>query len=149
MSNQTADLPPATNGSSGSTANSPRTELIPKPMDSALAARPNVSTANARLNISAMPDPIGLLRSFRRRWLMALVCGTFAAAIVGPATWFICHRLMQPRYTAYALLRVSAGKPTILYNIPSPDDYRFRQTQLVLITSRYVVGAAMRRNGIS
>src|SRR5262245_23130494 len=55
------------------------------------------SKNNGPLAVSLIPDPASLLRSFRRRWLAALVLATLFAGTVGPLTWFVCQKIEQPR----------------------------------------------------
>src|SRR5262245_883655 len=107
------------------------------------------SKNNGPLAVSLIPDPASLLRSFRRRWLAALVLATLFAGTVGPLTWFVCQKIQQPRYNVYAVLRLASVKPIIAFSVYEPEAGRFRQTQLALITSKFVLSAALRREGIS
>src|SRR5262245_22305852 len=82
-------------------------ELIPQSMGSLQAIPASEwKNSNGRFTASVIPEPMGLLRSLRRRWLVAAVLGTVCAGIVGPATWYILQQRDIPRYTAYALLRM-------------------------------------------
>jgi capsular exopolysaccharide synthesis family protein len=94
--------------------------------------------------LSATPDPIGLLRALRRRWPVAAAAGLTCAALVGVVAYFV---VPVPKYTARALLFVSARRPKEIFETrESVVEYKtFQKTQTTLITSRTVLGAALKR----
>jgi capsular exopolysaccharide synthesis family protein len=61
------------------------------------------------LALAAAPDLTSLLKSLRRRWLLAVSLGILAACVVGTLA-YLC---VPSRYTAFALLQVSS-KPNPL-----------------------------------
>jgi polysaccharide biosynthesis transport protein len=148
MSDNKPDTPNSNGSPPGSKVGG--NELIPRPMGPLqMPLGTEGNTSKGRLTVSWIPDPAGLLRSFMRRWLVAIVLATVVAGIVGPVTWFLCQRFEQPRYTATAIVRMAPSKPVIAFNVPDPYESRYYQTQLVLISSKYVISAALRRPGIS
>lgn len=92
--------------------------------------------------LESAPDANGLLRAFRRRWLLALTVGILLGAAGASSGWF----MVPPKFTAFAVLRVSSGDLSILTRSNDrPSDYvTYQQTQLAMIKSRLVLSAALR-----
>ena len=88
---------------------------------------------------------IGLLHSFRRRWLPGALIGLVLGAIVGGLMLF----LIPENYEARALLRVRMNREQLLNtrnsSIVSQQEYAtYKQTQAALMASPYVLNAAIR-----
>ncbi|HEU5118200.1 MAG TPA: hypothetical protein VFT74_16400, partial [Isosphaeraceae bacterium] len=104
----------------------------------------NVPTRGSRPAIlDAQPSIDMLLASLRRKWLLATLLGSIAAAVSGAAV----YRIMPPaRHIARAMLHVAATQPNIIFNtqeIRSNFDI-YKQTQLRLLKGRSVLGAVLR-----
>jgi succinoglycan biosynthesis transport protein ExoP len=102
------------------------------------AGRPSVPSA-----LSAGPDAPALLRALRRRWLLASGLGLVAAAVAAAAAWY----LMPVRYTARALLYVSATPPSVVFSSTEnrADFAIYQRTQLALVKSRPVINTALKQ----
>lgn len=91
-----------------------------------------------------LPSAVQMLSAFRRRWLLASCCGLLLAALADAGVW----QFFPPKYTAYALLRISSTAPHLVYRDPTDGRYEFavvQKTQAALIKSRFVLNAALRR----
>src|SRR3954447_12618221 len=88
--------------------------------------------------LSAVPDMLGLLRALRRRWKMSLVLGLFLSAVVGAVTWYL---VPQARYTARAMLHVSANPKYIIFDPKErlPEYGTYQRTQVALAKSQLVL----------
>jgi capsular exopolysaccharide synthesis family protein len=114
----------------------PRGALVPRRGDLAdwePVARP-VPAEGMRLN--------SLLQAFRERWVLATALGLLLAAAAGVATW----QAVPAKYTAMALVRVLASPDRILEQRDRNDFDRtaFQKTQPALVTSRRVLGEAVK-----
>ena len=87
-------------------------------------------------------DHVWLLHSFRRRWVLAVGFGLLAFVAVSSLAWYFS----PANSTAEALLRVLEYQPTVLKSVDQTDsDFEtFQNTQVQLITSQYVLSAALR-----
>lgn len=106
----------------------------------AVAAR----AATAPPALSAAPDALGLLKSLRRRAGLALGLGLLAAAVVGAAAYVL---VPPAKYTARAMLHVSSEQPRILAKTGEvhADFAAYQKTQLAMLKSRLVLGAALKQ----
>lgn len=108
-------------------------------------------------NGAAFPQPIAAetaadatayLHALRRHWLLGLSLGVIVAAAFGAATF-----LLLPRYfTPYSLIRVAVNQESIVWdkgNVARQDYEVFKNTQLGLIKSPYVLTSALRKKNIS
>ena len=90
------------------------------------------------------PDFMVYVHAIRRCWLMAAGIGLLCAAVAGPAAWFG----IGPKYTASALLSVAMVEKPIAFQMEQgADKDRFeiyKSTQTQLLTSRFVLMAALR-----
>jgi len=97
----------------------------------------------------AAADLTVYLHALRRHWLMAIGIGLLVAAILGPAVWFG----LGAKYTASAVLRIAMQeKPIAFVMDTSPDKDRFeiyKSTQQQLVTSRFVILAALRNPAVA
>lgn len=93
--------------------------------------------------LPARPDPLGLLRALRRRWILATVTGLAVASVAASGAWFLQHT----EYTAFALLRMPSIPPHLLFNRADGrgDFPTYQRTQAELIKTRYVLSAALER----
>src|SRR5262245_33691278 len=133
---QTELLRPATSN--------PAVVVSPAPIEVARAI-PATRVAVARPAAVATLTPMSILRALQRRQLLALGVAIVAAAIGGPAAWY----LVPAKYKVQARLLVAAQPPKVLYRTlesetHSGDDYkRFQTTQLTLVKSRVLLNAAV------
>jgi capsular exopolysaccharide synthesis family protein len=93
----------------------------------------------------AAPDLMAYVHAVRRYWLMALGIGLLCAAVAGPAVWFG----LGATYTASALLSVGMSEKPIAFQLEpggaDKDRYDiYKATQSQLVTSRFVLMAALR-----
>lgn len=118
--------------------------LVPVP-----PTAPQVIPVSHRVTLSpplAAPiSPISLYRAFRRRSLPAIGLGFLAAAIAGPAVWF----LMPKSFSAQARLQIAAQAPKILFQTVETQEVgsdaykRYQSTQQALVKSQLVLNAAL------
>jgi capsular exopolysaccharide synthesis family protein len=107
-------------------------------LQSAESARPEI--------LSPTPRPIDLLYALRRRWKWALGLGILSAALAVAVAWI----LIPVNYTATAWLRIAKERPKIMYDTETQDDLlSHRQAQATLLTSKFVLNAALRKPGIA
>ncbi len=83
------------------------------------------------------------LHAFRRRWFAAISLGVLGAAAAATAAWVSA----STKYTATALIRISADKPSLLFKV---DDAHstfdiYKSTQMQLLTSDFVLNSALRK----
>ncbi len=94
-------------------------------------------------------DPVWLLHSLRRRWILATGLGVLSAIAFGALRWW----LNPPEARAVAVLRVSSVTPTIAFDVDAgSEEVKFdiyRQTQLSNVKSIFVIQAALRKEGIA
>ena len=123
-----------------------RSEIIPAstPMNrsgsTALLTRP---VGDRLATTTPAFDPLALLRSFRKRWVLALSLGITSAIVVG----IILLIVVPPaKYTSRSLIRVMMRPPKVIFDTQSDvyADYRtFQITQTQLIKSRFVLEPAL------
>lgn len=98
--------------------------------------------------LTSGPDPVTLLHSLRRRWLLAFVSGVAAAIVVAGLAWM----LIPADYEVQALFEVRRDQ-SILGDNPgagSKDEHElFKKSQLMLVKSPFVIQAALRPEGIA
>lgn len=101
--------------------------------------------ATPSATLAAPTSPISLYRAFRRRSLPAIGLGFLAAAIAGPAVWF----LMPKSFSAQARLQIAAQAPKILFQTVETQEVgsdaykRYQSTQQALVKSQLVLNAAL------
>ena len=103
--------------------------------------------------LSKGPDPLGLLKAFRRRWKLAVGLGVVLAVVAGGlARVVLPHVLPRPKFEAKAVLLVAAQPPQVLFTTMDTkqqvDCGRYQKTQVAWIKSRVVLNAALERPGI-
>src|SRR6478736_1593734 len=87
--------------------------LVPYPArQGSTAIIPSHGSAARPASLHAAPDAMGLLKAFRRRWLLALGGGILFAMIVGPVVWYIVPRA---KYTAMSTLQISTKPRRIIF----------------------------------
>lgn len=105
--------------------------------------------SSTRLAVAARP-PAGptaatYLKGIRRHLGLALSLGLLCAGFAAVTTWYV---LPMSKYTAHSMLQVFATTPTILADTTRNSDRSefqlYKQTQEVLIKSRFVLQAALR-----
>lgn len=94
-------------------------------------------------------DQAGLFHSLRRRWLLATCMGLLVAMVAAFGLWV----LFPETNRATCLLRVYSTKPVVLEGVregTETSDYDvFRNTQMNLVKSHFVLEAALRPQEIS
>ncbi|OHB75321.1 MAG: hypothetical protein A2W31_02520, partial [Planctomycetes bacterium RBG_16_64_10] len=94
-------------------------------------------------------DPIWLLHSLRRHWVLATGLGLLFGLLSTAFVWW----LVPAQATAVALLKVAATKPYLAFDVEEAsgkEDYdTYRQTQMTYVTSHFVIAAALQRPGIA
>ena len=91
-------------------------------------------------------DFLVFLHSLRRRWLPGLMIGGVMALLVAGLLFF----LIPVSFEAMSLIRVKRTEPHLLQKIVSSDQeyMAYKQTQATLLTSPFVLTAALRQPGI-
>lgn len=96
--------------------------------------------------LSFTPRPIDLIYALRRRWGWALGLGLLSAGIAVGIAWL----LIPVNYTATAWLRIAERQPHIMFETSGGDEFlNHRRAQAALMTSNFVLNAALRKPGIS
>ncbi len=95
-------------------------------------------------------DQIWLFHCLRRRWLLALLMGL----LIGAATAVLLLLVFPKSSQIVALLQVDSKPPKAIslepdQRLTAKDFEVFQQTQLALLKSNFVLGAALRRPEIS
>jgi hypothetical protein len=122
---------------------------VERPRSRELAPRPSAAVGRASRPAPAPQpqgiDPRALLAALRRRWRLALGAGLAAAAVASATT----RSLVPPGpYTAKALVHVASRTPQVAFSTVDVNADAaqplglFKNTQLVLLRSRFVLGAA-------
>lgn len=90
--------------------------------------------------------PQSLWASFRRQWFLALALGLVLGGMAAAAAWY----LVPAPYEAFAELRVSEVPDRILFETERPPAFStYKQTQMRLVTSPFVLAAALRDPEVS
>jgi uncharacterized protein involved in exopolysaccharide biosynthesis len=97
---------------------------------------------------STTPDPIGMLKTFQRRWRLALGLGLVGAPIAASVAWYVDP---LPKYTAAAVILVEPEQPRL---ITPTREYRLnpetdRSTQVTPIKSPIVLRKALGQPGVA
>lgn len=139
------DQAPLTNEGAGS----PSVALLP----ATLAEQRNDEWSNApalvQPTMPSIPDPMVYVHALRRHWLLSLGIGLLCAGIGGPAVWVA----VGSKYTAESFLRVSMQEPGLLSasdRLVDRDHFEiYKSTQQQLVTSRFVLLAALRKTDVA
>src|SRR5262249_6717656 len=121
------------------------------PMDLVQAHQPHVNGVNGRgtplvpAALSMKPNALMLLRSLKRRWLLASMLGPFAAASPAAPTCF----LVPVTWTASTILFISPTRQVVVGQDPGADFAIYQRTQAAIIKQRYVLIRALRPAAIS
>jgi len=91
--------------------------------------------------------PQGLLLAWKRRWMQAILIGVPLALFAVVAAWLA----IPAHYTAFVLLKVASTEPRLVFKKAETEQNfeTYRQTQMAMIQSRFVLNAALRQPGIS
>ena len=82
----------------------------------------------------------------RLPWGWALLVGLLCATVAAVVAWFA----IPVTYTATAWLRIAARPPRVAFDVARADDFlTHRSTQAALVTSTFVLEAALRKPGIA
>jgi polysaccharide biosynthesis transport protein len=115
----------------------PRPETSPVP----------TGAAEAPPVVTAAPSATTLLKSLRRRCLLAAALGLVGAALAAGLGWLL---LPAPPHAVRAQLYVASDQPRVLFQTHEnrSDATSFRQTQVALLKSRLVLNAALRQDKV-
>ncbi len=128
----------------------PAAVLAAPPMDvtrEAPAFRSGLATRASATTLS----PTSILRALHRRQMLALGVAILAAAISGPAAWF----LVPVKFKAQARLQIVAQPPKVLFqtldsqNLSGEEYKRYQNTQMTLVTSQFVLKNALQDKDVS
>jgi polysaccharide biosynthesis transport protein len=127
-----------------------RTELVPVGAPYSLSPYGGTPWTGVALRpemLTAGPDPLSLLRAFRRRWPLASGCGLLLGLPVMIAVWFF----VPVNTEIAAFIQVKAVPDTLLATMrPDPFEVNaFRQTQIEHIKGQKVIRRALRAPGIN
>lgn len=122
-------------------------ELVPAvpvyPMQTTRGAVPPLARAGQQFQ-AGTPSTLsaGMLKALRYRKYTAVAAGITLGAIAAVAVWF----LSPPKYTTFALLRVTAVEPRLLdeNKYPNTDKTTYQKSQVALVASRPVLRAALK-----
>ena len=99
--------------------------------------------------LTGTPSPGDLLRGLQRHLALALSLGLIFGTLSALGVWYLYK---TTRYSARSLLEVSSSTPQLLRsNIPIEESQLkdYQTTQATYIKSRFVLGAAIRRPGVT
>lgn len=149
-STETGSMPTDTVHSPTSTSGETQTRAAAKPANSGRSAQRTGQRGNPVWRALQLVEPMtpqGLLLAWKRRWKQALLIGLPAAVFAVAAAWL----LVPAYYTSFALLKVASTEPRLVFKKAETEQNfdTYRQTQMAMIQSRFVLNAALRRPGIS
>jgi succinoglycan biosynthesis transport protein ExoP len=132
------------------TSRETRSRTAAKPVKSERSAQKTGQRGNPVWRALQLVEPMtpqGLLLAWKRRWKQALLIGLPAAVFAVAAAWV----LVPAYYTSFALLKVASTEPRLVFKKAETEQTfdTYRQTQMAMIHSRFVLNAALRRPGIS
>jgi succinoglycan biosynthesis transport protein ExoP len=118
--------------------------VLPRPAELVPAAG-LMPTVPATSSVGNPLDPMGLLRALKRRWLLATGLGLVFAAFGSGVMWALLKYVMPPKFTAYALLGVSAGPRKVMFQTSETDTgtYSSLNAHALLIRSPFVLSTAL------
>jgi polysaccharide biosynthesis transport protein len=129
---------------------STRTDLVPIGAPYSLSPYGGMQWTGMALRpelLTASPDPLSLLRAFRRRWLLATGCGLLLGLIAMIAAWF----LVPVNTEVAAFIHVKSGQGSLM-DAGRPDPFEvnsFKHTQIEHIKGPTVIRRALRAPGIT
>jgi len=99
------------------------------------------------LQLAEPMTPQGLLLAWKRRWKQAVLIGIPLALVATAAAWIF----VPAYYTSFVLLKVASTEPRLVFKKAETEQNfdTYRQTQMAMIQSRFVLNAALRQPGIS
>lgn len=148
-------MPPTESASpsSGATASSAVPSRNVQSRPSQKAARPSPKSSQRgnpvwrALQLAEPMTPQGLLLAWKRRWKQAVLIGAPLALFAAAAAWIF----VPAYYTSFVLLKVASTEPRLVFKKAETEQNfdTYRQTQMAMIQSRFVLNAALRQPGIS
>src|SRR5262249_24698870 len=115
-----------------------------RPMSSSEPIATNATDApEKRKGPSTKPNFAGLLKALRRRWLLACFLGLSLGGLAAVVAWF---GLPPPKHVASAVLHVSSVEERVIEEGAAAGTpfAIYQQNQKALLTSRFVIIAALR-----
>jgi len=98
--------------------------------------------------LSAAPDPLSLLRAFKRRWPLAVGLGILGSLAAMAGAWF----LIPQKAEVVAYVQVLRDPDTMIGKTRNPDSYEFitfRNTTIEMMKSKPLLTRALRDPAIS
>jgi len=88
-----------------------------------------------------------IFAAFRRRWLVAVSLGLLLGGMTASVVWY----LVPAPYTAYAELHMHSAPPRVLFKTAEvhTDFATYKQTQIRLMQSPFLLAAALRKPSVS
>lgn len=88
------------------------------------------------------PSALALVKALRRRWLLAVICGSLGSVLAAAGVWFG----MPVKYTASTALHVSSHEPRILGSDgQGANDFAvYQKSQSAMVTSRLVLNSVLK-----
>lgn len=141
MISQNPDSPSARRPEQGAIERALTSSRLPANTRRSTRRNPASSEAESLIN------PWAVLNALRRRWLPATLVAIPAALIAAAACW----KAIPSTYTSFAMLRIASTEPRLVFDTAErkSDFDTYRQTQAAMITSRFVLNAALRKPGVS
>ena len=118
-----------------------------KPARSTQKAGPRGNPVWRALQLAEPMTPQGLLLAWKRRWKQAILIAVPLALFAVAVAWVA----VPAHYTAFVLLKVASTEPRLVFKKAETEQNfdTYRQTQMAMIQSRFVLNAALRQPGIS
>ncbi len=135
-----------TNPNQGSAANPSRTQ-VGRALRTGWNASDRATTfGRPPAILTHTPRPIDLLYALRRRWGWAFGLGLLCAIAAMATAWY----LIPVTYSAAAWLRIAERNPRLLFDTNTSESLLNRpRAQATLMTSDFVLNAALRKPGIA
>ena len=145
----TESASPSTGATASSAAASRDVQTRPSRKSSKLASKSSQrgNPVWRALQLAEPMTPQGLLLAWKRRWKQAVLIAIPLALVATAAAWVF----VPAYYTSFALLKVASTEPRLVFKKAETEQNfdTYRQTQMAMIQSRFVLNAALRQPGIS
>jgi succinoglycan biosynthesis transport protein ExoP len=99
--------------------------------------------------LTSGPDPVTLLHSLRRRWILAIASGIAAATVVAALAWFLVPADFEVQALFEVRRNTSFGDDRSSSAAGKDEHELYKKSQLMLVKSPFVIQAALRPEGIA